>query len=93
MIDLMRVGGIENFRRIATVADAFERPVTSHFIPEVSAHLIAALANGMIVEDMPRSAPLFLGDTEIDDGKIVLSSAAGIGRQLDADYIAAHRLF
>ena len=53
MIDLVRVGGITQWMKVAGMAEAFNRPVVSHLIPEVHVHLIAAIPNGRIVEYMP----------------------------------------
>ena len=53
MIDLVRVGGITQWMKVAGMAEAFNLPVVSHLIPEVHVHLIAAIPNGHIVEYMP----------------------------------------
>src|SRR5207237_6452907 len=59
MIDLVRVGGITQWMKVAGMAEAFNRPVVSHLIPEVHVHLIAAIPNGHIVEYMPWTRKLF----------------------------------
>jgi mandelate racemase len=59
MIDLVRVGGITQWMKVAGMAEAFNRPVVSHLIPEVHVHLIAAIPNGHIVEYMPWTRTLF----------------------------------
>ena len=74
MIDLVRVGGITQWMKVAGMAEAFNLPVVSHLIPEVHVHLIAAIPNGHIVEYMPWTRPLF------DD-----PAAAGEGRDVGAD--------
>src|SRR4029077_2334539 len=43
MIDLIRVGGITQWRKVAGMAEAFNLPVVSHVIPEIHAHLVAAV--------------------------------------------------
>ncbi len=40
MIDLVRVGGITQWLKVAGMAEAFNLPVVSHLIPEVHVHLI-----------------------------------------------------
>src|SRR5204863_9316484 len=42
MIDLVRVGGITQWLKVAGMAEAFNLPVVSHLIPEVHVHLIGA---------------------------------------------------
>ena len=45
MVDLLRVGGITQFRKVAGMAEAFNLPVVSHLIPEIQVHNIAAIPN------------------------------------------------
>jgi L-alanine-DL-glutamate epimerase-like enolase superfamily enzyme len=90
MIDLMRVGGITQFRKAAGLAEAFGVPVASHLLPEVFAHLIAAVPNGYIVEYMPWTEPIFTGLPELKDGRLVLSERPGHGLSLDNAYLRAH---
>ena len=59
MIDLVRVGGITQWMKVAGMAEAFNVPVVSHLIPEVHVHLIAAIPNGEVVEYMPWTRQLF----------------------------------
>ncbi len=59
MVDLMRQGGITQFRKVAAMAEAFGIPVASHIVPEVFAHCIAAIPNGLIVEGMPVTERIF----------------------------------
>ena len=58
MIDLVRVGGITQWMKVAGMAEAFNLPVVSHLIPEVHVHLIGAVPNGLTVEYMPWLRPL-----------------------------------
>ena len=53
MIDLLRVGGITQWMKVAGMAEAFNMPVVSHLIPEIHVHLMAAIPNGLTVEYMP----------------------------------------
>lgn len=83
MVDLMRQGGITQFRKVAAAAEAFGMPVASHIVPEVFAHCIAAIPNGLIVEGMPVTQRLFQGLPEFVDGELVLSERPGHGLTLD----------
>src|SRR5262245_24519307 len=47
MIDLLRVGGITQWMKVAGMAEAFNVSVVSHLIPEIHVHLIAAVPNGL----------------------------------------------
>ena len=68
MIDLLRVGGITQWMKVAGMAEAFNLPVVSHLIPEIHVHLIAAIPNGLTVEYMPWTLQLF-EETPEDRGR------------------------
>ena len=72
MIDLLRVGGITQWRKVAGMAEAFDLPVVSHLIPEVHVQLVAAVPNGLTVEYMPWSLRLFEDTPAIVDGQMVV---------------------
>jgi L-talarate/galactarate dehydratase len=79
MIDLIRVGGITQWLKVAGMAEAFNLPVVSHVIPEIHAHLVAAVPNGLTVEYMGWMLRLFEGVAALDHGEIVLSDRPGLG--------------
>ena len=63
MIDLLRVGGITQWMKVAGMAEAFNMPVVSHLIPEIHVHLVAAIPNGLTVEYMPWTPAAVRGAT------------------------------
>jgi L-alanine-DL-glutamate epimerase-like enolase superfamily enzyme len=81
MIDLARIGGITPWRKVAGMAESFNLPVVSHVIPEIHAHLVAAVPNGLTVEYMGWMLKLFQGTAEFDrrTGELVLSDRPGLG--------------
>jgi L-alanine-DL-glutamate epimerase-like enolase superfamily enzyme len=79
MIDLVRVGGITQWMKVAGMAEAFNLPVVSHLIPEVHVHLIAAIPHGHIVEYMPWTMPLFEDPPRPMKGVMTVPSAPGLG--------------
>src|SRR5438270_1442562 len=79
MIDLIRAGGITQWLKIAGMAEAFNLPVVSHVIPEIHAHLVAAVPNGLTVEYMGWMLRLFEGTAALDKGEFVLSDRPGLG--------------
>lgn len=91
MVDLMRCGGVTPFRKVAALAEAFGKPVVNHFQFEVCAHLIAGVPNGLIVEHMPWSSPVFQGLPVLDKGELVLSQRPGHGLELDEAFVTKHR--
>lgn len=85
MIDLVRAGGVTGLLKIAGMAQAFNRPVVSHLVPEFQVHLIAAIPNGLTVEYMPWSAALFEEVPVVDkkQGDLVVPQKPGFGLKFD----------
>ena len=92
MIDLVRVGGITQWMKVAGMAEAFNVPVVSHLIPEIHVHLIAAIPNGLTVEYMPWTLRLFEETPAIEDGQIVVPERPGLGLQFDAEAIKQYQV-
>ena len=83
MIDLIRVGGITQWMKVAGMAEAFNLPVVSHVIPEIHAHLVAAVPNGLTVEYMGWMLRLFEGTAAVENSELILSDRAGLGLTFD----------
>jgi L-alanine-DL-glutamate epimerase-like enolase superfamily enzyme len=92
MIDLMRVGGITQWLKVAGLAEAFNLPVVSHLIPEVHVHLVAAIPNGLTVEYMPWLLPLFEETPAIEDGLLVVPKKPGLGLAFDKAAIERYQV-
>ena len=91
MIDLVRVGGITQWLKVAGMAEAFNLPVVSHLIPEVHVHLIGAVPNGLTVEYMPWLRPLFKEVPEQQNGELAMPGAPGLGLEFDQKTIDRYR--
>ena len=87
MIDLLRVGGITQFKKVAGMAEAFNLPVVSHLVPEIQVHTMTAIPNGLTVEYMPWSLRLFEETPDIEDGELVVPDKPGLGLAFDQDAI------
>jgi L-alanine-DL-glutamate epimerase-like enolase superfamily enzyme len=79
MIDLLRVGGVTQWMKVAGMTEAFNRPVASHLLPEIHVHLIAAVPNGLVVEYMPWTWRLFDNPPIPEKGEIAVPTGAGLG--------------
>ena len=79
MIDLVRVGGVTQWMKVAGMAEAFNKPVASHLLPEIHVHLIAAAPNGLVVEYMPWTWRLFDNPPMPDKGVMTVPTAPGLG--------------
>jgi len=87
MIDLIRVGGVTQWMKVAGMAEAFNLPVVSHVIPEIHSHLVAAVPNGLTVEYMGWMLTLFEGTAGFDNGELVLSDRPGLGLTFNQETI------
>ncbi len=85
MIDLLRAGGVTQWMKIAGMAEAFNRPVASHLLPEIHVHLIAAVPNGLVVEYMPWTWRLFDNPPMPEKGEMKVPTAAGLGLSFAPD--------
>jgi L-talarate/galactarate dehydratase len=83
MIDLLRVGGITQWMKVAGMAEAFNLPVVSHLVPEIHVHLVAAIPNGLTVEYMPWSLHLFEETPALERGELVVPKKPGLGLTFD----------
>ena len=91
MIDLVRVGGITPWLKVAGMAEAFNLPVVSHLIPEVHVHLIGAIPNGLTVEYMPWLTRLFEEVPLPRDGELEMPSLPGLGLKFNPEVVNRFR--
>lgn len=85
MIDLIRVGGISNWMKVAAMAEAFNLPVVSHLLPEIHVHLVAAIPNGLTVEYMPWSFKLFEEVPVPEHGQLTVPAKPGLGLEFSRE--------
>jgi L-alanine-DL-glutamate epimerase-like enolase superfamily enzyme len=84
MIDLLRVGGITTWLKVAAMAEAFNVPVVSHLLPEIHVHLVAAAPNGLTVEYRPLTSGIFEATPGLDreTGSLMVPDRPGLGLEL-----------
>jgi L-alanine-DL-glutamate epimerase-like enolase superfamily enzyme len=92
MIDLVRVGGITQWMKVAGMAEAFNLPVVSHLVPEIHVHLVAAVPNGLTVEYMPWTLRLFEETPAIEGGQLVVPKRPGLGLAFDQAAIKRYQV-
>lgn len=83
MVDLLRVGGITQWMKVAHMAEAYNLPVVSHLAPEFLVHAVAAVPNGLTVELMPWAYPLFKDLPKVENGEMLLPQKPGFGLEFD----------
>jgi L-alanine-DL-glutamate epimerase-like enolase superfamily enzyme len=79
MVDVLMAGGITPWLKIAGMAEAFNVPVVSHILPEIQAHLVAAVPNGLLAEYKSWIWELFDEVPGFERGEFVLSDRPGLG--------------
>ena len=92
IVDLMRVGGVTEWMKVAAMAEAWNIPVASHLFHEFSAHLIAAIPNGLIVEYMPWWDDIYQEPPQIKDGFLDIPDKAGLGWELDNEAVRKYEM-
>lgn len=92
MLDLDRIGGVTGWQRAAGLAAGYDREISSHLFPEVSAHLLAATPTRHWLEYVDWADILLQEPMRIIDGKAVLPDRPGHGMRWDAAAVKAHEL-
>lgn len=92
MPDLDRIGGVTGWQRAAGLAAAYNREVSSHLFPEVSAHLLAATPGRHWLEYVDWAIPLLQEPMRIVDGMAIIPDRPGNGMRWDEAAVAKFRL-
>jgi D-galactarolactone cycloisomerase len=90
-------GGPTEWRRVAAMASVYGVSMAHHEEPQVSSHLLASIPHGTYAECFhPDRDPiwwnLIANRPALTDGRLQLSERPGLGWELDAEYIEAHRV-
>jgi L-alanine-DL-glutamate epimerase-like enolase superfamily enzyme len=90
-------GGPTEWRRIADLAQLFDVKMTHHEEPQISAHLLASIPNGLWVDSFdeerdPLWFRLIANRPLIEGGLLHLTDRPGFGWDLDWDFIRRHRV-
>src|SRR5260370_771821 len=92
MLGVGGVGGVTGWQRGAGLAAAYNREVSSHLFPEVSAHLLAATPGRHWLEYADWADSILQEPIQIRDGMAVIPSRAGNGLSWNNDVVAKYRL-
>jgi mandelate racemase len=92
MLDLDRIGGVTGWQRAAGLAAAYNREVSSHLFPEVSAHLLAATPGRHWLEYVDWADPVLQQPLRIENGMAIPSDRPGNGLAWNAEAVAKYRL-
>ena len=92
MPDLMRVGGVTEWLKVARLCEAHRVPVTPHLFTEVSAQLAAASPGVVWLEYQPWWSPILAAPIGLDDGAVAVSELPGFGIELDEDAVRSYEV-
>jgi mandelate racemase len=92
MPDVARIGGVTGWMQAAGVAEAHGIPLSSHLMPEVSAHLLAATPTAHWLEYVDWTNVIAAEPVKIVDGHWPIPDRPGTGLQWDAEAVARYRI-
>ena len=92
IVDVLRAGGITEWMKIAALIEAYNLPVVSHCLHDISVHMIAGIPNGLIVEYMPWWDIIYKEPPRVIDGYFEISDKPGIGLELDPEVINKYKI-
>ena len=92
MPDLMRIGGVTGWMRAAAIAEQYSMAVSSHLMPEISAHLMLATPNRGWLEWTDWLAPILKDPFEVQNGDVIVPNKSGVGIEWDEAALARYAI-
>jgi mandelate racemase len=92
MPDAARIGGVTGWQQAAGVAAAYDVEMSSHLMPELSAHLLAATPTAHWLEYVDWANTILAEPLTLRDGAITASAKPGTGLAWNDDAVAHYRL-
>lgn len=92
MPDVARIGGVSGWMQAAALAAAHGVPMSSHLMPEVSSHLLAATPTAHYLEYVDWANAILQEPLRIVDGSPVIADRPGTGLAWDEAAVAKYRM-
>ena len=92
MPDLMRIGGVTGWMRAVAIAEQYSMAVSSHLMPEISAHLMLATPNRGWLEWTDWLEPILKDPFEIQNGDVIVPNKSGVGIEWDEAALARYAI-
>jgi len=89
MPDVMKVGGVTGWMRVAGQADAASIPVSSHLFAETNAHLLAVTPTAHWLEVLDLGRSILANPIKVIDG-MVTAQGPGLGLEWDETAVAKY---
>lgn len=90
MPDAARIGGVTGWMQASGIAAAHGVEMSSHLLPEISSHLLAASPTAHWVEYVDWANAILAHPVEVKNGNVTVSSRPGSGLVWDEDAVARH---
>lgn len=92
MPDVARIGGVSGWIQAASLAAAWGIEMSSHLLPEISVHLLAATPTAHYLEYVDWADAILEEPLRIEDGYAHVPDRAGIGLSWKSDAVKAFAL-
>ena len=92
MPDVERIGGVTGWMRAAALAEAANIEMSSHLMPEISRHLLAATPTRHWLEYMDWAAPFLAAPLQVKDGQVQVPDVPGSGIAWNEDAIPGYQV-
>ncbi len=90
--DVSNIGGITPWLKVAHLAEAYNRPVTTHGVHDLHVHILAAVPNASYLEAHGFGLEAYIAEPlKINDGWAIAPDRPGHGVEFDWEKLAAHR--
>lgn len=90
--DVIRVGGITEWMRIASYCDAQGIKISPHFLMEITTHVQCCVPNSLFVEYIPWFQKLFVEPIKVDKGHSYPRTKPGLGLRFTDEALARYAM-
>ncbi len=96
--DVAVVGGVTEWMKVASLASAFDLPVSSHYFHDIHVHLMAAAPNALRAEYFLRDLDIMVFDDVVqeplrpENGYLPVPQRPGLGMELNEEALARYRV-
>jgi L-alanine-DL-glutamate epimerase-like enolase superfamily enzyme len=90
--DVTRLGGLTAWLKVAALAEAHQRPLAPHLLPEIAVQLACGLPSVTVVEYMPWLSPVFVEPPVLQKGRIVPPPRPGLGLEISDEAVRKYQV-